>query len=322
MGSSTKNSVVVPRTPCSKTAKDTMLPDSQGHSIAMAVQNTMLPKNHANSDAVAVLNEIGIVHSGNLNNSLAVIAQMLQKFVCSLTALVLGLDRPASLDVVVGFPAHVSMRVRRMQACYARFPKIVPIRTTKQQGSSSLQTVTVVAAAILTGFDDIRLGVGFDSMTANPMTQDQDHSTVLSHSQSVAAITPVATKIIDTKYQEEKNVVLYVDDGCLHNVFVFDRAMRMMVVKKDGTIIAGNLSQVGDGASAIIFMRSSVAEQKALPFLGTFSNFTVVGVDPSVMGIDQPIAIFVAVKALSEEVLAFHVMVPYRIGVCYSKRCW
>ncbi|XP_068666499.1 3-ketoacyl-CoA thiolase 1, peroxisomal-like [Aristolochia californica] len=191
-----------------------MLPYSQGHSAAMAVQNTMLLDNHANSDAVAVLNEIGVVHAGHLNNSLA----------------------------------------------------------------------------------------------------------VLSHNQAAAAITSVVTKIIDTKSQGDKNFGLYVDDGCFQNAFVSDQATRMMVVKKDGTITAGNLSQVGDGVGAILFMRNSIAELIVLPFLGVFCHFTAVGVDPSVMGIDQPVAISTVVKALSEEVVpAFQVMVLHRRGVCYYK---
>ncbi|XP_068649544.1 3-ketoacyl-CoA thiolase 1, peroxisomal-like [Aristolochia californica] len=143
---------------------------------------------------------------------------------------------------------------------------------------------------------------------------------VLSHNQAAAAITSVATKINDTKNQGDKNVGLFVDDGCFQNAFVSDRAAQMMVVKKDGTITAGNLSQVGDGAGAILFMRNSIAALTALPFLGVFRNFTVVDLDPSIMGIDQPIAILAAVKALSEEVIpTFQFMVLHRLGVCYRK---
>ncbi|XP_068649029.1 3-ketoacyl-CoA thiolase 1, peroxisomal-like [Aristolochia californica] len=240
--------------------------------------------------------------------------------------------------------------------CYARFLETVPIRTMKQQGSSSPQVVTTVAAAIQTGFDDIRLGARLDSMTTNPMTwegsihpklnnfqkapdflslgitaeyvphrigvtrQDEDPSVFLSHNQAATTITSVAIKIIDTKKQKDKTVGLSMDDGCFHNAFVSDQATQMMVVKKDGTITVGNSSQVGDGAGAILFMRSSFAEQKALPFLGIFSNFIAVGVDRAVMGIDQPVVFSATVKALFEEVVpAFHVMVLYRIGVCYNK---
>ncbi|XP_068636111.1 3-ketoacyl-CoA thiolase 1, peroxisomal-like [Aristolochia californica] len=194
--------------------------------------------------------------------------------------------------------------------------------------SSSLQVVTAFAAAIQAGFDDMVVGAGLDSITANPMAwegsihlkiknflqapnflplgitseyvphridvtrQEQDHTAILYHKQATAAIASVATKIIDTTNQEEKNVVLPVDDGCRHNAFLSDRAKLKTVFKKDG-----------------------------MTMLVTQANkYIVVGVDPSIMGIGLPVAISAVVKAMYEEVVpTFDVMVLNCIGVCYNK---
>ncbi|XP_068644809.1 3-ketoacyl-CoA thiolase 2, peroxisomal-like [Aristolochia californica] len=142
------------------------------------------------------------------------------------------------------------MRIFRMQSFYAGFIETVLFRTVKQQGSSSLQIVTAVAVAIQAGFNDIGLGAGLYLMPEHPMAwegfihpkiknfqqapdflplcitseyvphrigvtrQKQDPTPVLSHKQAATTTASVATKIIDTKNQEEKNVVLSVEDGC------------------------------------------------------------------------------------------------------------
>ncbi|XP_068645277.1 3-ketoacyl-CoA thiolase 1, peroxisomal-like [Aristolochia californica] len=123
------------------------------------------------------------------------------------------------------------------------------------QGSSRLQAVTAVAATIQAGFDDCKsygvegsihpkinnfqqapdflpLGITFeyDPHRIGVTKQKQNDAVVLSHKQAAAETASVATMIIDTKNQEEKNAKL------------------KTVFKKDGTTTTGNSSQVSDGA--------------------------------------------------------------------------
>lgn len=66
--------------------------------------------------------------------------------------------------------------------------------------------------------------------------------------------------------------------------------------KSDGTTHAGNSSQVSDGASGVLLMRRSLAEQKGYPIVAKFVLATSVGVPPEIMGIGPSVAIPAVLK--------------------------
>ncbi|OMO99890.1 Thiolase [Corchorus capsularis] len=71
-------------------------------------------------------------------------------------------------DIVVGTvlaPGSQRGMECRMAAFYAGFPDTVPIRTVNRQCSSGLQAVADVAACIKTGYYDIGIAAGLESMT-------------------------------------------------------------------------------------------------------------------------------------------------------------
>ncbi|XP_043703300.1 3-ketoacyl-CoA thiolase 2, peroxisomal-like [Telopea speciosissima] len=73
-------------------------------------------------------------------------------------------------DIIVGTvlaPGSLRAIECRMAAYYAGFPDSVPIRTVNRQCSSGLQAIADVAAAIKSGFYDIGIGAGVESMTTN-----------------------------------------------------------------------------------------------------------------------------------------------------------
>lgn len=57
----------------------------------------------------------------------------------------------------------------RMAMFFAGFPETVPIHTVNRQCSSGLQAVASVAAAIKSGYYDIGIAAGVESMSANPL---------------------------------------------------------------------------------------------------------------------------------------------------------
>ena len=62
-------------------------------------------------------------------------------------------------------------------------------------------------------------------------------------------------------------------------------------VRENGTITAGNASQLSDGASACVVMDSKVAEQRGLEPLGIYKGMAVAGCEPDEMGIGPVFAV-------------------------------
>jgi acetyl-CoA acyltransferase len=57
------------------------------------------------------------------------------------------------------------------------------------------------------------------------------------------------------------------------------------VFDKDGTVTAGNASQISDGAAACVLMDADEAQKLRLPIMGYFRAFATAGVPPELMGI-------------------------------------
>jgi len=54
--------------------------------------------------------------------------------------------------------------------------------------------------------------------------------------------------------------------------------------KKDGTVTGGNASGINDGASAVVIMRKSKADELGIKPMARIVDFSVAGVDPDIMG--------------------------------------
>jgi acetyl-CoA acyltransferase 1 len=74
----------------------------------------------------------------------------------------------------------------------------------------------------------------------------------------------------------------------------------MLILKlmndQDGSIHAGNASQISDGAAAVLLMKRSTAERLGQKILGKYVAASVVGVPPLLMGIGPWKAIPVALE--------------------------
>lgn len=62
-------------------------------------------------------------------------------------------------------------------------------------------------------------------------------------------------------------------------------------VRPDGTVTAGNASQLSDGASACVLMEATLAERRGLTPLGRYIGMTVAGTKPDEMGIGPVFAV-------------------------------
>ena len=98
---------------------------------------------------------------------------------------------------------------------------------------------------------------------------------------------------VDKETGEESRVDVLVDkDECNRpNTTIDGLAGLAPAFEEDGTVTAGNASQLSDGASMTLLMTAERAGQLGLDILGTYRGFTVAGCEPDEMGIGPVFAI-------------------------------
>ncbi|KFL15757.1 acetyl-CoA C-acetyltransferase [Anoxybacillus geothermalis] len=137
--------------------------------------------------------------------------------------------------------------------------------------------------------------------------EDQDAFAVRSHQRAAKAIAegkfneeivPVEVtvrKVEGNKLVEEK-VVFTQDEGVRPDTNMETLAKLRPAFAANGTVTAGNASQMSDGAAAVMVMDREKAESLGLKPLGKFRSFAVAGVPPEVMGIGPVAAVPKALK--------------------------
>lgn len=103
-------------------------------------------------------------------------------------------------------------------------------------------------------------------------------------------------KWVDPKTDEEKVIDVMRDDGIRDGMTVESLGKIKPAFAKDGSIHAGNASQISDGAAAVLMMKRSTAERLRQTIVGKFVASSVVGVKPLLMGIGPWKAIPVALE--------------------------
>ncbi|KAL9116499.1 MAG: hypothetical protein Q9187_006977 [Circinaria calcarea] len=98
-------------------------------------------------------------------------------------------------------------------------------------------------------------------------------------------IAPLTVKYVDPKTDEEKTITVDKDDGIRAGITAESLAKIKPAFAKDGSIHAGNASQISDGAAAVLLMKRSTAERLGQKIVGKFVASAVVGVKPLLMGI-------------------------------------
>ena len=85
--------------------------------------------------------------------------------------------------------------------------------------------------------------------------------------------------------------MLHADEGNRPGTTIEALAALAPVNGPDGTITAGNASQLSDGASACVLMEAGEAKRRGLAPLGIFRGFAVAGCEPDEMGIGPVFAV-------------------------------
>ena len=148
-----------------------------------------------------------------------------------------------------------------------------------------LQTAEVVAK---------RYGITRDQMDAYGLQSQQRTAAAQAAGRFDAEIVPVtATMAIvdkETKAVTHKDVTLSKDEGNRADT-TLEGLQSLKSVLPDGTITAGNASQLSDGASASVLMEEKEAERRGLTPLGRYVGMAVAGTAPDEMGIGPVFAI-------------------------------
>ena len=103
-------------------------------------------------------------------------------------------------------------------------------------------------------------------------------------------------KFVDPKTDEDKRITVAKDDGIRDGISPESLSKIKPAFAKDGSIHAGNASQISDGAAAVLLMKRSTAERLKQKIVGKFVSSSVVGVKPLLMGIGPWKAIPVALE--------------------------
>ena len=148
-----------------------------------------------------------------------------------------------------------------------------------------LETAEVVAG---------RYGIGRDRSDAYALRSQQRTAAAQLAGRFDAEIVPVTAtmKLIDKATGEAslREVRLERDEGNRPDTTAEGLAA-LRVVMPEGTVTAGNASQLSDGASACVIMEAKTAERRGLAPLGRYVGMAVAGTKPDEMGIGPVFAV-------------------------------
>lgn len=272
-----------------------------------------------------------------------------------------GLNPVLLDDVVMGTAmpeAEQGMNVARIASFLAGVPDSVAAVTVNRFCSSGLQAIAQGAASIQSGWQDIVMAGGVESMSQiamggqkpsphpglmaerpesyTPMgitaeivaerfgvsRADQDQFAATSNQRAAAAI--AAGKFVDeiipiqTRVMTDggwKSLTFATDEGPRADTTAEGLAKLRAAFMQNGTVTAGNSSQMSDGAAVSIIAERHIAEELGLPILGVLRSYQVAGVPPEIMGIGPVAAI---PKALQKAGLTIHDIDLFEVNEAFA----
>ncbi len=150
--------------------------------------------------------------------------------------------------------------------------------------------VDPMVAALHCPFNHIHMGITAENVAAKYgiSREQQDELAVLSHNRAQNAVEQgyFQEQIMPVELKTRKGSTLFdTDEHVRFDCTLTDMAKLKPAFKKDGTVSAGNASGLNDAAAAMLMMDREVAEEKGIKPLAKLVDYSVVGVDPEIMGI-------------------------------------
>lgn len=139
-----------------------------------------------------------------------------------------------------------------------------------------------------------RYGIGREAQDEYAAASQQRTAAAQDEGLFDAEIVPLSSRKVvkdresgDVSYEQ---VTLRRDEGNRPDTSL-DGLRQLESVMPDGTVTAGNASQLSDGASACVLMSETLAEKRGIAPLGRFRGYAVAGCEPDEMGIGPVFAV-------------------------------
>ncbi len=152
---------------------------------------------------------------------------------------------------------------------------------------------SIIADGLWCAFDSCLMGLGTERYTGGGISrQQQDEFAALSHERAANAIKDgrLADEIVPVSIPQRKGdpMVVEHDEGVRPGTTADSLAGLRAAFDKDGTITAGNASQLSDGASALVVMSERAATERGVTPLGEFVAYGMVAGPDSASLLHQP----------------------------------
>jgi acetyl-CoA acyltransferase len=235
-----------------------------------------------------------------------------------------GVEPDAVEDLLWGCAQQRSEQdsnVARVIALVSELGESTPATTINRWCASSMQALASAADAVAAGRRDCLIAGGVESMSRVPMSsmpygelhprlselynvgelqmgmtaeavaseygvsrEAQDEYALRSHERAAAA-TDSGRFEDELVPVETADGTLAEDEGIRRDTSLEALADLTPAFAGDGTVTAGNASQVSDGAAGLLVTSEAFADERGLPVLARVGAHDVAGVDPTVMGI-------------------------------------
>jgi acetyl-CoA C-acetyltransferase len=151
----------------------------------------------------------------------------------------------------------------------------------------------IVKDGLWCAFDACLMGLGTDRYTGGAISrEDQDEAAALSHERAANAIKDgrLADEIAPVSIPQRKGdpIVVEHDEGVRPGTTAESLSSLKPAFSADGTVTAGNASQLSDGASALVMMSPAAAEARGVQPLGEFVSYGMVAGPDSASLLHQP----------------------------------
>jgi acetyl-CoA C-acetyltransferase len=151
----------------------------------------------------------------------------------------------------------------------------------------------IIKDGLWCAFDACLMGLGTDRYTSDSISRtDQDAFAALSHERAASAIKDgrFVDEIVPVEVPQRKGDPLLVehDEGVRPGTTTDSLGALRPAFDNDGTITAGNASQLSDGGSAIVMMSRAEAERRGVDPLGEFISYGMVAGPDSASLLHQP----------------------------------